>query len=151
MWDPSPTQIQTLKSNKMKIVILKVKFCFYHHIYEFKTTGFVPNSLVRHERFHFVTELNTDYSNDFFSYLERIKECDFTGPSCSKIAVLKPEKVFWTLWLWYELRWYTACHCWPKTIKQNKNEPTNPSQSAHSPPLPSLKKEKRKNTSIDYY
>lgn len=41
-----------------------------------------------------------------------------------------------------------------QTIKQNKNEPTNPSQSAHSPPLPSLKKEKKKKhqgtCSIDY-
>lgn len=41
-----------------------------------------------------VTELNADYSNDFSSYLERIKECDVTGPSCSKIAVPQPEIIF---------------------------------------------------------
>lgn len=45
MRDLSPTQIQTSKSNKMKIIILSVKFCFHHHIYEFKTIRIVPKEL----------------------------------------------------------------------------------------------------------
>lgn len=115
-----PTQMKTIISSKVKILIPQIKLCVHHSIYKITTSRVVPDSLMKYEVLYPVTECWL--FQGLCSYLtERINKSlmGLTLPITKQHwnHFLQAEFLSrWGLVLWDELRWHTGPHCWPLLV-----------------------------------